>query len=121
MDRRAFGQRGEKIAAEYLTARHFLILERNFYSPFGEIDIIARDGEVIVFVEVKSSRTTTFGHPAGWINRRKQKRLALTAQYYLQKTGKNNFCRFDAVIIKYVNNKPQITYYKEAFVPDDEQ
>ncbi|MBN2000887.1 YraN family protein [candidate division KSB1 bacterium] len=120
MNRRRLGQQAEEMAVCFLEARNFRVLERNYYSPYGEIDIIAQDGEVVVFIEVKSCRTATFGDPAGWINRRKQRRLVLTAQVYLQKTGFDNLCRFDAVVVNYLNTEPKITHYKDAFLPEYE-
>ncbi len=94
------GRAGEDAAARYLQAQGFEIIERNWRSPHTrhEIDLIARDGNCIVFVEVKTARTRTFGHPLEWITPRKQAAIIKAAQAFLAETpGRDSEFRFDAV------------------------
>ena len=92
------GRVGEELAAAYLIREGFTILERNRHCGHKEIDLICRDGEYIVFVEVKARSTTQYGEPSEFITPLKQYRVRTAAQMYLQKRGLTDaFCRFDAV------------------------
>jgi putative endonuclease len=82
--RRALGQLGEDVAARHLQRLGYVILERNYRCREGEVDIIARDGERLVFVEVRARRGTAFGTPKESVTPRKQARLATVARRYLQ-------------------------------------
>ena len=82
--RRALGQLGEDMAARHLQRLGYVILERNYRCPQGEVDIIARDGERLAFVEVRARRGTAFGTPKESVTARKQARLATVARNYLQ-------------------------------------
>jgi len=100
MDRgkKAFGNYGEAAAQGYLAAKGYEILEKNYKSAGGEIDIIAQDGDYLVFVEVKYRRGTNFGRPIEAITRRKQRALADCAMSYLVGRGLWDApCRFDIV------------------------
>ena len=93
------GNRGEQIAVEFLLRQGVQILTRNFYSRFGEIDIIAHDGTDTIFVEVKQ-RKQGINTGIESITHKKQNKLIRTAQYYLLKHNKADIlCRFDAIII----------------------
>lgn len=92
------GEKYEDLAAEYLCSIGYEILVRNYFSRFGEIDIIAKDGEYTVFVEVKFRRQSEFGHPIETITKSKQKKLMKTALVYMQEHGED-FYRFDAIVI----------------------
>lgn len=92
------GQEGERVAATYLTARGFTILQRNFRTRSGEIDIIAKAGKVFVFVEVKTRSSVAFGQPAAFITRGKRQKLLKAALYYLHSCGADDSpARFDVV------------------------
>jgi putative endonuclease len=78
------GQWGETMAASYLEEQGCEILDRNVRTPYGELDLVARQGEQIVFVEVKARRGTSFGMPEAAVDRRKQAHLLASAQHYLQ-------------------------------------
>ena len=82
--RRALGQLGEDMAARHLQRLGYVILERNYRCPQGEVDIVARDGERLAFVEVRARRGTAFGTPKESVTARKQARLATVARNYLQ-------------------------------------
>lgn len=98
---RAIGRQYEQLAAVYLEKRGYQILERNFSCRQGEIDLIARDGKYLVFIEVKYRATKESGNPAEAIDKRKQGRLTRAAEYYLYRSGygQEQSCRFDAVVI----------------------
>jgi putative endonuclease len=84
MDRRTLGNLGEDFAAEVLQAQGYTILERNYRCKSGEIDLIAAKDGVIHFVEVKTRRSTAFGHPAESVTWEKQAKLRRAAQAYIQ-------------------------------------
>ena len=93
------GQAAEAIACRYLLGQGLTLLERNYHSRCGEIDLIMRDGDTIVFVEVRCRSNRNFDTAAESIDYRKQKKLILTAAQYLQKKGLSDRCpaRFDVV------------------------
>lgn len=95
------GRLGEDLAAEYLRAKGYRLLERNCRTPFGELDIIARDGQTIVFVEVRTCRTADFIEPAESVGRRKKEHLIKAAKYWLLAKELNNetALRFDLIAI----------------------
>lgn len=98
---RKMGDRAEKIACGYLKLQGYEILERNFYARTGEIDIIAKDGDVLVFVEVKYRKNENKGFPGEAVDKRKQQRIQKTAVWYM-KTKHQSFdqpIRFDVVEI----------------------
>ena len=100
-NRRKKGSRYESVAAVCLQQRGYTILERNFSSREGEIDLIARDGEYLVFVEVKYRANVGFGEPTEAVGFAKQEKIRKTAQYYLYKNqvSQDQQCRFDVVAI----------------------
>jgi len=93
------GARAESLAAEFLVTRGLAIVERNFRTRMGEIDLIARDREMLVFVEVRKRRTDAYGGAAASITSAKQARLVAAAQFYLATLEREPPCRFDAVLI----------------------
>ena len=99
MNRRALGKAYEEKAAAFLESRGYEILERNFSSPGGEIDLIARDGQYLVFVEVKYLADASKGNPLESVGPAKQERVRRTAAWYLMKKGISQEvpCRFDVV------------------------
>ncbi|PID73992.1 MAG: YraN family protein [Desulfobacterales bacterium] len=114
---RDFGRRCEERAAAWLAEQGYEILERNYVTPLGEIDLIARDRDVTVFIEVKARRDTRFGHPKQAVNRRKQEKLRRAGLFYLksvQKTGCR--MRFDVVaMIVPETGAPQMELIRNAF------
>ncbi len=114
--RQKFGKSGEDLAARYLKKNGYQVLCRNYRSPFGEIDIIARDADTLVFVEVKSRRTASYGHPKYAITYAKQEKISKTALYYLKINGQSNSkARFDVVTITAANQKTSVEIIKNAF------
>lgn len=93
------GRSGEEAAAAYLRSLGFAILRRNLRGPGGEIDIVARDGEVVVFVEVKARGSAAFGSALGAVNARKRRRIRAVAEDYLQFFAPDAKARFDVLAI----------------------
>jgi putative endonuclease len=119
---RSFGIHGEEIAAGYLARRGYRILERNFRTRMGEIDVIARDGDVLVFVEVKARRTDAFGGASSSVDRKKRVRLAKLARAYLHRRGwADRPCRFDLVTIRGGDGmEPSVDLLQNAFDAEEE-
>ncbi|MBC5799533.1 MAG: YraN family protein [Candidatus Eremiobacteraeota bacterium] len=93
------GRDGEDAAAAYLASLGLLIVGRNVRGPAGEIDIVAREGKTIVFVEVKARRSHRFGSALGAVDARKRKRLRAAAADYLQFVAPCATARFDVLTI----------------------
>ena len=95
------GRRGEDIAVDYLTKAGYLIIERNYRCLFGEIDIIAKDRDSIVFVEVKSRKSEEFGDPQLSVGLNKQKKISKISLNYIQEKRLHHWnARFDVVAVK---------------------
>lgn len=97
---KAIGDVGENKATEYLKSLGYELFERNFRTSFGEIDIIARDGEMLCFVEVKKKASDRFGSPAEMITPQKIDKIIRTAKRYVQENDLNVPWRIDAVLIE---------------------
>jgi putative endonuclease len=96
--RQRIGKLGEKLAEKFLVSRGFQILNRNFSTPFGEIDLIAKQNEYIVFLEVKTRISERFGPPLSSITGIKQKHISKNCQYYLKRYGLyEKPCRIDVI------------------------
>ena len=93
---RARGARYEELAAAFLEKQGYVILEKNFFCRTGEIDIIAREGDTLVFVEVKYSKDLAAGDPAEAVNERKQEKIRKAAAFYLYARG---FVRNSPVVL----------------------
>jgi putative endonuclease len=116
MQRQALGRLGEDLAVAELERRGYAILTRRYRTRHGEIDIVARDGETIVFVEVKVKETAEFGTAAEAVTLRKQRRIVSMAVDYLARNRlAGRPCRFDVVAINGVGAGAQLTVYKGAF------
>lgn len=115
-NKRVSGQEWEEKAAKFLESQGYKILQRNFrIGKFGEIDIIASDGEYLCFVEVKSRRTNNFGTPAEAVTQKKQITIKRLATMYTNRPEfKNKQLRFDVVEI-YTSNDFRINLIKNAF------
>ena len=94
---RSLGDAAEDRAAAFLAGRGYRIIERNFRAKVGEIDIVAMQGEVVVFVEVRSRAGTAFGLPQETIGRDKRRKLLRAAQVYAQARGLDCPMRFDVI------------------------
>ena len=99
MKNKEIGNFGEDAACEYIQRCGIDVIKRNFYCRGGEIDIIAKDGDTIVFIEVKTRKSAEFGMPGEFVDFRKQEKITATALYYL---GNNDTdMRFDVIEVMY--------------------
>jgi putative endonuclease len=117
-EKQLLGRQGEEEAAAYLVKQGYKIVQRNFRCPWGEIDIIAQKGPVLVFVEVRSRKTNSFGLPQESIKRNKQKKVRQVASFYLKKAGQPEISvRLDVLTLKFnqKNEVTQLTHLKNAF------
>jgi putative endonuclease len=114
--RQKFGEKGEEIAVRHLRKNGYKIIETNYRTRLGEIDIIAQDQDTIVFAEVKTRRSVQFGNPKQAVTIRKQKKISMVALYYLKATGQSAArARFDVVGVISNRDKPQVEIIKNAF------
>lgn len=113
---RETGRLAENLAVAALKKKGFAIVETNFHNRFGEIDIIARDKNILVFVEVKAKKGEGFGTPEEMINRQKLKRVQNMATIYMK--GQNLPCRIDvvAVILSPLNELIRLTHYENVYL-----
>jgi putative endonuclease len=116
MNRAATGARGEDLAVAYLERAGLTIVERNFRCRAGEIDVVARDGEELIFVEVRTRRSTAFGSPEESITARKQRKMAECAYSYLAERGSHlGPWRIDVIAIELRGaSASRIDHYKHA-------
>jgi len=115
ISRVAQGTAAEDFALRYLETRGLILVTRNFRCRVGELDLILRDGEHLVFVEVRSRRHDRFGTPAESVTRRKQQRLLRAAAFYLQRQRLDLPCRFPVVAILQTGNEAQVEWIQDAF------
>jgi putative endonuclease len=110
------GEQGEKLARAFLAGQGYRIVESNYRSPRGEIDIVCRLGRTVIFVEVKARTSTRFGCPAAAVNARKQFRLRRLAQEYLMARGlEPDEVRFDVLSVMMDAKPAAIEHLKGAF------
>lgn len=112
-----FGKLGEEIAANYLIGKGYEILERNWRNIHKEIDIIAKDGECLVIVEVKARQTDKYGNPDIAVTRKKQRMLIAAANAYLFRSNLDIDTRFDVISIVFKDGEPVIEHIEDAFLP----
>lgn len=110
-----FGLEGEEKAARYLKKQGYKIIEKNFQTRFGEIDIIAEDKKYIVFVEVKARGEKSIAEPKEFVDLRKQRKIITTAEIYLAENPTEKQPRFDVVEVKKENGKTVINHIENAF------
>ena len=110
------GRSGEDRAVNFLRQKGFSIIKTNYRTSDGEIDIIAQDGDVLVFVEVKSRRSLSFGTAEAAVDMMKQKQLKRIAQQFISHYQLfDRDCRFDVVALYYEGSAVQLKYIPNAF------
>lgn len=115
LNKQALGKLGEQKACKYLTTKGYYILENNFRCKMGEIDIIAKDKNEIVFVEVKTRKSIKYGMPSEAINYNKRKHIYNAARYYILKNNlQTDAIRFDAIEVL-LKDKFYLHHIKGAF------
>ncbi|MGB5156781.1 YraN family protein [Desulfobacterium sp. N47] len=111
-----FGKEGESLAVLYLKKHGYKIIEQNYRTKLGEIDIIAKEKNTLVFVEVKSRNTGHFGSPKYAITPKKMRKISMVALYFLKETKQSGVkARFDVVSISPGEKEPEIEIIKNAF------
>ena len=115
--RQAIGKWGETLAADFLKDKGYIIIERNYRTPYGEIDLVAHDGDDLVFVEVKTRTSDAFGFPEESITLHKQEHLISAAHAFLQSLSNPPIIwRIDVIAIRKVKSVdfPEIIHFKNA-------
>jgi putative endonuclease len=107
------GDHAERIAAAYLQDKGLALIESRYRCRWGEIDLILRDRDTLVFAEVRLRRSKTFGGAAYSVDRRKQERIIATARHYLA-GAREGACRFDVVLLERID-PPRIEWIRDAF------
>ena len=118
MNTRNIGKQGENICKKYLLDNDYKIVKQNYFTNFGEIDIIAEKDNLLVFVEVKYTKVGKFGNPVFSVNKSKRKRIYLSSEDFLQKYPQKKDIRFDIITIE-KNNSSKLTHYENAFMSYD--
>jgi len=115
-DRQSLGKRGEDLACRELERRGYAVLARRYRTRLGEIDLIALDGETVVFVEVKARRGRAFGRAGEAVGPRKQRRIAqIAADFLTRRCWGGRPCRFDVVEVEFSDRRTHATVYPGAF------
>ncbi len=110
------GFEGEELAGRYLLEKGYAILDRNYRARPYELDIIARTGDTVVFCEVKTARTGRFGHPSGWVTKRKIRHISRAALDYITAKGLRDVqFRFDVIALDTTGGDIRITHIENAF------
>lgn len=107
------GKKGEKLASDFLEKEGYVIIDKNYHYGHTEIDLIAKQNNILVFVEVKTRKSLEFGHPAESITRKKLKNILRTAEAYLyDKKISDCDCRIDVISILLLKDKdPEIEHF----------
>ena len=117
MNKQAFGKWGEETAARYLEKKGYQILARNYRTPYGEIDLVARQGTVMVFVEVKARSSTRYGYPEEAVDEGKAERLLAAVDTYWQENEKDfGDWRVDVIAVRRLESgkEPEIVHFENA-------
>jgi putative endonuclease len=121
--KKQLGKTGELLAVKFLKQKGYQIIEQNYRSAWGEIDLIAQDGDVLVFVEVKTRRSLKFGVPQLAVTNSKQRKMSKAALEYLQEKDFFDYvCRFDVISIVFPPDpsEPIIEHIENAFELSEE-
>jgi putative endonuclease len=110
----ALGAHGEDLAVRYLQGKGLRVLERNWRCRFGEIDVVARDGETVAFIEVKTRRGLGYGYPIEAVTTQKQRRIRQLAALWREHTGTRGRARFDVVSVLLDGWNPPVLEHHEG-------
>ena len=115
----SLGRRGEEAAAKHLKRRSYRILARNYNCPLGEIDLVCRDGDTIVFVEVKTRSSILPQDPGDWVRRPQWARIGRAARFFLrQRAAEHHPWRFDLVMVDWPSRgRPHVEHFEDAYQP----
>ena len=117
--RRDLGQAGERLAEQFLHQHGLKTVVRRFSTPVGELDLVMRDGDTVVFVEVKTRRDRDLADPQDAVNLPKQRRMTRAARWFIQhQRWDDKPCRFDIVaVLLPPDGQPEIEHFPNAFLP----
>ncbi|MCP4597929.1 YraN family protein [Neptuniibacter sp.] len=117
MDRKSIGTDAENNAKSFLEKHHLILIHKNYYCRYGEIDLIMLDQHTLVFIEVRQRSSLSHGGAAASVTTRKQKRIIHTAQHFLTQNPRyqNKNCRFDVIAYEYDAAPDKPLWYKGAF------
>lgn len=112
------GKKGEALAKNYLESKNWIILNSNWRTGRAEVDIIAKDDNFLVFVEVKTRTGTSYGHPAAFVTSHKEELLVEAAQVYMEQIQHRGEFRFDIISVLLSSGRdPLIEHFQDAFFP----
>ena len=114
-DARARGESVERVAAHWLQGQGLQLIARNQHAKGGELDLVMRDGETLVFVEVRHRTDSRHGHPLETVTASKQRRLVKAARFYLLRNGLSCACRFDVVGVTGTPPQLEFIWVRAAF------
>jgi putative endonuclease len=110
------GRKGEEIACSFLKDNGYKIIKKNFHTKFGQLDIVAKDRNILCFIEVKTRRTDAYGLPSEAISSLKQRQISKVALMYLKENKLMNIkARFDVVSILFNKKEARVDLIKDAF------
>lgn len=113
---KSLGSKGEDLAVTFLKKKGYKIISKNYKNYIGEVDIIAQDGETVVFIEVKTRANDSFGYPFESVHKKKRQKLRNLALLYLKKAGEELPVRFDVLSIFCTENgNMEIDHIQDAF------
>ena len=115
INRKSIGNKGEDYAVNFLFANGYEVLKKSFRFGRGEIDIIARKDDVLVFIEVKTRKNADFGYPETFVSESQQDRIHMAAEEYIFQNKWQGEIRFDIIAILWDGNEPVLDYFEDAF------
>ncbi len=117
MRNQSLGQMGEVLACQYLLGKGYMILDKNFRNKLGEIDLVAKDGKTICFIEIKTRRSSEYGEPFLAVNSTKQHKMVQLALSYLKYKFRSTevLSRFDVISIHFKQEEPILNHLVNAF------
>jgi len=108
------GNRGEDLAADFLQKKGFEVITRNYRYKHSEIDLIAKQGNLLVFVEVKTRSSSSFGEPEAFVDSKKASKIFEGAEQYVFENNWNGNIRFDIISVK-IGNSEEVVHFEDAF------
>lgn len=113
--RQTLGLAAEELAADYLRATGYTIIERRYRNKLGEIDLIASLSERLIFIEVKAKTGLGRGSPEEMVDQRKQAKLKRVIGWYLMEHGETSACQVDVIAVDYTQDQPRLRHIEHAF------
>jgi len=111
------GKRGEELAASFLEEKGYHLLERNWRFSYAEVDIIAKDDDILVFVEVKTRSSDYFGKPEEFVSAKKERLLTDAASVYMEQINHTWEIRFDIISVIIQASGSKVSHIEDAFFP----